>query len=290
MAEMETFPSPTKSQQISLIMFLSTGLIVVANTMLCTTTPLDSSQSFNFRRSGVFTLSPHDPFDPFVDIEFTKSTFDHSNTVHSSAKCANSVQYAGATESDKAHKEIMSRSCKYSNLFYRPSDKTFHYFPGPKENDLYTILSEEMNDTISVVREFKQKMSVSMDQSISTGSLENTGVKFHTAAKWSPIIHFGENPPEVSSYSIASTGTEQDLVFTLYRTFYGFNLGHFIWDEVLPQFNLLDIFDLVGKQTRHVPFFVELPNRIDEWYRCHPKFRPRFDECVKKYINGFHHY
>ena len=72
-------------------------------------------------------------------------------------------------------------------------------------------------------------------------------------------------------------------MFTLYRTFYGFNLGHFIWDEILPQFSLLDAFDLVGTKTMNVPLFVELPNKIDAWYRCHPNFRPRYEDCVKMY-------
>jgi len=248
---------------------------------------LGSFQSFDLHRSGAFIISPDDPFDPFVDIEFTRSTFNASEQLYSSVQCANSAEYAGTTEADRAYKETMSRSCRYNNLFYRPSDKTFHYFPGPKENELYAILSNSKNGADSVESDFKRKMSVSMDQSLPTGPLENQQEIFYGTAEWSPILHVGEDPPDASSYSAASVNTKQDLVFTLYRTFYGFNLGHFIWDEILPQFSLLDIFDLVGPQTRHVPLFVELPNKIDAWYRCHPKFRPRYDDCVKMYHKWF---
>lgn len=281
-------PASSKFQRFSLILllFLGFGFFVIAN-ILIDSSPWESFQSSSEGQFGAFTISPDDPFDPFVDIDFTRSMLISSDQLHSSVQCANSAEYGGMAESDRAYKETMSRSCRYTNLFYRPSDKSFHYFPGPKENELYALLSEEKNSAQSVASDFKQKMSVSMDQSLPTGPLENQQVKFYGAAVWSPIVHFGENPPEVSSYSIASSNMKKDLVFTLYRTFYGFNLGHFTWDEILPQFVLLDTFDLVGTRTRHVPFFIEVLTKIDGWHRCHPKFQSRYDDCVTMYRKWF---
>ena len=277
--------SSSKCYLFRLLILLSGGLLLIAIILAGYLPPL-SLQSTALRLPDGFKVSPDTPFDPFVDIEFTLNSFDTKEQLHSSVQCASSVEYGGLTEADRAHKETMSRSCRYNNLFYRPSDRTFHYFPGPRENNLYALLSDAKNDSSDLVAEMKQKMIVSMDQSHPTGSADNRGVKFYSAAEWSPVIHLGEDPPELSSYSVASSRTKQDLVFTLYRTFYGFNLGHFIWDEVLPLFSLLDMFDLAGAQTRHVPLFVELPKN-DEWYRCHPNFQPRFDDCIKMYRKWF---
>ena len=208
-------------------------------------------------------------FNPFHDIKLSYSeitddasyTSDESNAIYSSHQCVSSVEQDAFDDHliDKAR--LVTRTCKYQNLYYSPSDQKFHYFASPQEQLAFTDVTSSspgLNATQMVE-----------DMTISLGNV------FHHHAKnriliprrgiWHPTVHIGSHtysneegdtiveikgnndtkktynrPP----FKYATIASPQNLALLMFRPFYSFNLGHFLWDDALSLFTMLDIFGM----------------------------------------------
>ena len=63
------------------------------------------------------------------------------------------------------------------------------------------------------------------------------------AKPWKPFLHEAA-PPWTISYSIVGP---ENAIFLLYQPYHGFNFGHFLWDDLLPLFSMMDLFDMADK-------------------------------------------
>ena len=78
------------------------------------------------------------------------------------------------------------------------------------------------------------------------------------------------------------------------------NLGHFIWDELLSLFSMLDLFHLINDDgqmhdsSQPIPLFVEKTGKhfnfggSDPMWRCSPANWRKWNHCVKKYRKLYH--
>jgi hypothetical protein len=75
----------------------------------------------------------------------------------------------------------------------------------------------------------------------------------------------------------------------LYRPFHSFNIGHFVWDDMLALFSMLDLFHHGDDDTKQiVPFYMEMASSLkDATYMCSPAVIEKWAKCVKTYRNMF---
>jgi hypothetical protein len=227
---------------------------------------------------------------------------------------------------------FVSRSCRYRNLYYRVSDQSFHYYASPTESHALAAAvsnnSKKNGTTSPSTLQLDTRMEVSLghvDDLLPFRRLDRVGV-----TAWKPVLHTATPPPSTknvgaaaanssssshpsdgapsSSDPSASTATTNAMVlqvprnahFLLYQPFHSMNIGHFIWDDLLSLFSLLDLFDLVDGTysdddnvplVQPVPFFVELADREnkinfggpDPLWRCSPANHVKWNQCVKVY-------
>jgi hypothetical protein len=129
----------------------------------------------------------------------------------------------------------VTRTCKFHNLYYSPKDKIFHhYYPSPSEQKL--LLDSKEEDYERMVT----KMTVSLGNVFPHDS--KIIKKIPQGSVWHPEVSRLAKPPEY--YAI--TSNPSNLALLLFQPFYSFNLDHFLWDDVLSLFSMMDIF---GKQT-----------------------------------------
>ena len=97
---------------------------------------------------------------------------------------------------------------------------------------------------------------------------------------WHPEVSRLAKPPE--HYAVISNPS--NLALLLFQPLYSFNFGHFLWDDVLSLFSMLDIFGMQTfdqKQGKHdegtvfpLPFYMEYNKRKDPYYRCDARHFP----------------
>eukprot|EP00957_Ditylum_brightwellii_P208843 15359187-Ditylum_brightwellii.AAC.1 len=232
-------------------------------------------------------------FNPFRDIRLTYNTatnriadedddpetandvkivgIDDSDTLYSSHHCVY------APEGGQDSTRFLTRTCRYTNLYYEPQTENFHYFPSPSERETVDFLTLAAN------------MEVSLGHVIRTSTnREQTPPE----SIWKPEIHNDTQPPE--KYAIMSSPS--NLVFQLYIPFYSFNMGHLLWDDALALFSMLDTFRLTGlndddPDITPLPFYVEM-KKVDKYYRCdaaNKGLRDRWGLCTKMYNRFFPH-
>jgi hypothetical protein len=241
----------------------------------------DKSRQHHGRASSSSTVL----FNPFRDIRLSSYHLNTDSSSHREQhKYYSSYHCVSAVGSNDQPDDVrfLSRTCKFTNLYYKPHDATFHYYPSPAEVSLYRnnqdaalILQEEMTISLGHVL---QKDSKSID----------TVPPF---TKWSPIIHVNDSPPT----DFAKIVSPDQSLFLLYHPFYSFNFGHFIWDDLLGLFSMMDIFsmtddELVSHQTI-IPLMVEFPGQ-DSYHRCQAQLQGihmngRWDQCAKMYQKLF---
>ncbi|GFH55489.1 hypothetical protein CTEN210_11965 [Chaetoceros tenuissimus] len=198
-----------------------------------------------------------DTFNPFRDVWLSPSAPDDFS--YSSHTCVNA--HNRETEKNQPYRFI-ARTCQFDNLYYHPGNGTFHYYPSESEQ-------MKLRHSQSYFLEFQESMTVSVGnvQDIIQAGKAPFGPKNEIVdwTKFAPVIHV-ENKTFTSHAEIMAP---KDLVMMVYQPFYGFNIGHLLWDDFLSLFSMLDIFGLTEKQI--FPFFHEHHfTDPDPYYRCTP--------------------
>lgn len=239
---------------------------------------------------------------PFRDIKLDVNK-KSAPPIYSSHQCVSAKDSSPSLDSVR----FVTRTCKFHNLYYSPKDKIFHYYPSPSEQKLFVESKEEDYERMV------SKMTVSLGNVFPRDSKDIN--KIPKGSVWHPEVSRFAKPPE--HYAVISNPS--NLALLLFQPFYSFNLGHFLWDDVLSIFSMLDIFGMQtfdqkrGQQTTKgthdegtifpLPFYMEYNatgpggNFADDpYYRCdarrHPDdmletFEKRWRLCAKMYRRTF---
>lgn len=214
-----------------------------------------------------------------------------------------------------AQHRLLTRTCQFTNLYYRPADRTFHYFATPTEAKVFEQEAAEMGFA-SAVNYAREQLVVAISPGAGLMHGDNGTAKAITRlgkVAWSPWLHLpfqqlgGSHPPPSAEYATI----EPTAAIELWQPTYSFNHGHFMWDDVLPLFSMLDRFGMADPGIReemahvpqHIPLFVEYPldglspsrtaartrmARHDPYYRCSPAFEPRWSKsCLPAFSRWF---
>jgi hypothetical protein len=244
--------------------------------------------------SSCSSLSPRPaPFDPFMNLTYAAPGRD-SMPAYSSFHCVGTGTRNPKLQSDadsvNGHRpNFASRSCWYRNVYYRHRDQTFHYFASPIESNLWAEARKAGNASFDDISSDQMDVSIGhLDDSIPTDKL----LKRMKVAPWRPEVHENVATPPNGNFSVV--GPEK-TTFLLYQPFHSRNVGHFIWDDLLSLFSLLDQFGVTQDEgATHVPLFVERTETrkngevmnfggSDPFYRCSPWNWQKWNSCVKVY-------
>jgi hypothetical protein len=195
-----------------------------------------------------------DVFDPFTDIRVNKLPVIHSPQHHgySSFRCVESPY--GKFDS------FTSRTCLFHNLYYHGGSKSFHYFASLPESRGSVSSIEER---IAVVSGFLHKEA---GPNKINAAMQNT--------KWLPKVHTNETLPT----SVASIEVPTNPIFLLFKLSYSFNFGHYMFDDALSLFTMLDFFGYMEGSRQQSYQMIPLPvTGGDPFWRC----QTRWHQCNK---------
>jgi len=154
----------------------------------------------------------------FRSSEISNKTSD--KRVYSIRHCIKSQNWEGDPKVS-----FVTRTCHFKNLYFHPQNGTFHYFPNPNEksilqdsDDAWQTLENDMTVAIGNIRRKDAK------------DLKN----IPKASIWHPVIERHSMPPDV----YARIDNPSNLMLLIYRPFYSFNIGHFLWDDALSLFSM----------------------------------------------------
>jgi hypothetical protein len=254
---------------------------------------LDGAAS-NSKSSFCSSSPPRPPsFDPFMNLTYTAPDRD-SVPAYSSFHCVGTgirdPKLQTDSDSVKGHRpNFASRSCWYRNIYYRHTDQTFHYFASPIESNLWAEARKAGNVSFDEISSAKMGVSIGhLDDMIPADKMMNR----MKIAPWRPEVHENMATPPNANFSVV--GPEK-TTFLLYQPFHSRNIGHFIWDDLLSLFSLLDLFGVAQDEgATHVPLFVERTEKLknggvkhfggsDPFYRCSPWNWQKWKSCVKVY-------
>jgi len=132
------------------------------------------------------------------------------------------------------------RSCHYRHFCFDVVEKEFVLFQSPQEKKLQTLVRKQNMTHISTLINNDQKVSIG---GINTKWTWRRGVP---RLKWSPKIL--EKLPD-SYYQMNTT-------WIPFHSMAGFNPGHLVWDDWLPIYTLLQIFQLHSLSPKLLMRFV----------------------------------
>jgi hypothetical protein len=263
----------------------------------------DTFSSYASPSNGCPSGDVQEPLDPFRDLVFTPlqtdeysdTSYPHYSSYHCVGTGTRDPEFQHEVDSLQARRpSYVSRSCWYRNLYYRLEDQSFHYLASPTESHFWQK-AREAGDKSFV--DFHSRMNVTLGHISDTFERKQLE-RFH-ATPWRPIMHFNIQQPPMTNNNTNETRifrvsgpSQRELYFSLYHPFHSMNFGHFLWDDLLSVFSLLDLFGL-GQDTnvQALPFVVELPNQKskqnfggnDNQWRCSPANHLKWTNCVKLY-------
>lgn len=219
------------------------------------------------------------PFNSFTDVKLAPPyTNEKKPPPYSSFHCVQADQ--------SGYPDYMARTCEYRNLYYKPSDQSFHYYARPHELSEYNGRIADLSEAMTVADGF-----IRWDK-LTTG-LESVSTQgYNLTYQWKPTIETVSTDFAVGAqYSIISSPVNP--IFVLYLPSYSFNLGHLVFDDLLSIFAMLHMFGYASSSCEDhyqaIPFFVERPSQAwkvnfgsrDPFWRCHPDHADRWSKCIK---------
>ena len=275
------------------------------------------------------------PFNPFADLRFgpprvldatagARRDFPSSSHHCVGTGSEDTLEYQADGDDDAGAMELrrpkfFGRSCRYRNLYYRPADQTFHYFPSDAARRA-TRLGAALGPN-----EGRSNSTSDMQVSLNSVSMNNNSpqrLKQLTLLddRWSPIVHDNDDgipPPRrcpqsrrkfrqwrrerpeapcsyrptddrnrsAATFAVVEPAANDDrrLIFELFRPRHSFNFGHLLWDDFASLFSLLHLFGIGDyHRVRAVPFFVERRSG-DPLYQCSPHNMAKWNQCVRMY-------
>jgi hypothetical protein len=151
--------------------------------------------------------------------------------VYSSAHCVG--------ENYQQELSWMHRSCHYSFLCFDTKEKDFVVFQEPKEKELLEHLKERpiLDASQSSIRYNLHNNSVSLGGVNLKWTMNDYGVP---RLKWSPRV--------VESAPFSFYTLPEDVVLVPFHSLSGSNPGHLVWDDFLPVYTLLGMFQLLDNK------------------------------------------
>ena len=174
---------------------------------------------------------------------------------------------------------FVSRTCRYSNLYYHVPNRTFVY-----------LLSPDID-----LQQQPQPPEISMNTvpaQLQAHEFPKMGIM-----PWTPKIVTSLSIPDATSV----VSVPNNLVFLLFRPFHSMNVGHLVWDDFLTQFQLMEFFLLTNDDDHQrrrnsyqpLPLFVEqkrnewVGKTVDPQFRCNPANIEKWIKCVNTYLRMY---
>jgi hypothetical protein len=166
------------------------------------------------------------------------------------------------------------RSCQFSFFCFDSETREFQIYQDPKEHDMLNFLQQRphMDVSQSFVTEHEltrnQRLNSSYAVSIGGINLKWTRAEYGVPRlKWFPrILH---EPPK-DFYSLPD-----NVVLLPFHSLAAFNPGHLVWDDFLPIYTILKMFQLDRQELLLLRYV--LPGR-GLWASC--DWGPRREDCV----------
>ena len=94
------------------------------------------------RKANQMEESDFKRFDPFIDLTYSTPAqiIPFHSTSFSSHDCIQNIL------DDSRWPSFFRRTCHFSKLYYKPTDKSFHYFPTPEEREAWIIANMTEGD------------------------------------------------------------------------------------------------------------------------------------------------
>jgi hypothetical protein len=167
------------------------------------------------------------------------------------------------------------RSCQFSFFCFDLETREFQIYQDPEEHDMLDFLQQRphMDVSQSFVTEHELTLNQRLNSSYAV-SIGGVNLKWTRAShgvprlKWFPrILH---EPPK-DFYALPD-----NVVLLPFHSLAAFNPGHLVWDDFLPIFTILKMFQLDRKELLLLRYV--LPDR-GLWASC--DWGPRAEDCVK---------
>mmetsp|Transcript_18459 Transcript_18459/g.37829 ORF Transcript_18459/g.37829 Transcript_18459/m.37829 type:complete len:563 (-) Transcript_18459:158-1846(-) len=151
----------------------------------------------------------------------------------------------------------LHRSCEYRNICFDTEEKDFVLFRSPME----VSLAEAMNKH-KMVQNGLLTVSSALNTSVSLGGINAFWGSDQSALEWAPIIR---NEELTEGYYLLPQGT----VLLPFHSFAAMNIGHLFWDDLLPIYSLIDMFEMIPDMTTLMPLRYTLKHRERAlWATC----------------------
>jgi hypothetical protein len=156
--------------------------------------------------------------------------FNGEPLFYNEAKTYSSVHCIGETFQKKY--PWIYRSCHYQHLCFDLDQQEFVLFQSPQERKLQRLLRKQQQDLfhVSTLLNRTDQSSVSIG-GINTKWTWKEGVP---RLKWSPKLVTTSPPPHY----------EMNVTWIPFHSMAGFNPGHLVWDDWLPIYTLIRMFQL----------------------------------------------
>ena len=164
-------------------------------------------------------------------------------------------------------------SCYYRNLCYDVGEDEWVYYAAagerlPRVHDLrheaqwiYPNMSTSYDDAAKETLKGRGLLLHPLDVNLTPYNRLWKGYApsrwKHSGYKWRPRIVRGDIPAH-------AVWDNHSAVFVLYMSYVGHNLGHLMYDELLPAFTLMQMFDIVTNNVQLLNVFLEKP----AWNTC----------------------
>jgi len=164
------------------------------------------------------------------------------------------------------------RSCQFQNLCFDMQNQSFVLFTSPEQSRLEEALRDANLTEVDV--------SFSMNTTVSIGGLNMKWSESDTShMEWFPrLVHTTGDIEKEGYYSFVN-----DVVLTPFHSLGGFNPGHLVWDDFLPIYTLLTMFQLLDKDLvlmRYKPKFWQ-------WASCDRRWNSGRDPHCKNILKKF---
>lgn len=136
----------------------------------------------------------------------------------------------------------MQRSCKFNFFCFDVSKKDFVVFRSPEEAEIFSQLPEWLNVDVS---QSYLKQSNNLSNTVSLGGVNlKWGFKSDGIPRleWFPEIRTIDPGTKLSYYEFAS-----NVTMVPFHSMNGANPGHLVWDDFLPIYTLMTMFQLEEK-------------------------------------------
>lgn len=239
-------------------------------------------------------VTTRQPLNNSIDKSFNEAKLDQ--TIYSSHHCIR----AQDSNADK-NVSFVSRTCHFRNLYFHPQNGTFHYFPSPREK----LILHTSNDVEADWQELENDMTVAVGNILRDNAKVLKNIP--PTRIWHPVIEQHSTPPNL----YAKIDRPSNLALLVYQPFYSFNIGHFLWDDALSLFSMMDLFGLKGSSIHEsgcenkpnenevdkvfpLPFYTHEKGFDGIYYPCdvsysrdNASFKQRWEKCTMTYHRMF---